>query len=69
MDQIFSNTNLTVNQLIEKIDLEYSIHRDIATDRNKCYYYLITNMYDDGVEKWNEYLEEHKQPKLIFHHK
>ena len=46
------------------IDLEYSIHRDIATDRNKCYYYLITNMYDDGIEKWNEYLEAHKQPKL-----
>jgi hypothetical protein len=46
------------------MDIEGSIASGTATIRNKCYYHMIVNMYEDGVDAWNSYLIENKQPKL-----
>ena len=46
------------------VDIETSIQKGIATERNKCYQHVITTLYDEGVDAWNEYLRQHNQPEI-----
>lgn len=46
------------------VDIETSIQKGIATERNKCYHHIITTLYDKGIDAWNEYLRQHKQPEI-----